>query len=187
MNVNNEGTNLSRMQQFAAAKKAVPVDSYSHARMNLLHLVDVSQSTVLNGSADGSELGGPIKSDADEQLLIKLVFKENVSVEKLIFRFHSEDQAVCGPKDLELYSGQPNMDFSDLEAVKPRLRTSLSYGLEAKEGVVSLLEGSGGKFARISSLQVFVRSNQTDAPSTLIGELLVMGSAVTSYHVQYSG
>jgi hypothetical protein len=99
-------------------------------QFNLYHFVDQTQSECLNAELTTPFVsvlqGRPnsvLSSDTDEQLLIKIGFREKV-------RLHS--LGISGPDDghaparIKLFIDKQSMSFSDAESVQPRQELVLS-------------------------------------------------------------
>ncbi len=169
MQVNTEGSNLHAMQQHAL-KRTPLKDTLTHEKLDLLDgKILAETSTVLNGIS-ASPLGR-IESDADAQLLIRLVFKHRVTVESV--SLVSSSSSAARPKEVRFFADRPTLDFSDVDHAAPAKVADLEIS-----HAVAL---AGTKFARISSLEIFVQSNVADEPQTLIDKLIVSGFLVDHY------
>ena len=180
MNVNGEGTNTQAMQNFAMTKQAVVKGGLKHETVNLLQsdILDLSQSCILNSKA-GDLLNGKITSDADAQLIIKLCFKEKVSLTEVLI---TPGTLVCAgrPRAVKFFANRPTCDFSDITDIETG--TDLILPDSADQQTVIL---AGKNFSRISSLQIFIEDNHLDSDTTFLQDLKVIGSAAPNYHVEY--
>ena len=175
--MNGEGTNTQSMQQHAMTKQAIYKGGLKHESVNLLmsDLLDLTQSCILNAK-QGDLLSGNILSDADAQLIIKLVFKEKVSVSELIFATIGQGK----PEVVKIYSNKPTLDFSDISDVEPGAEAKF---LDSEESQNIILAGKN--FSRVSSIQIFVEDNHSGSDQTKLDSLKVIGSAAPNYHVEY--
>lgn len=125
-----------------------------------------SIDSILSGS-------GELKSndETDHQLILTIPFKEKVNLRKLIFKAEpKEDSSDSGPKDIKLWINQ-NMDFDDAESMKP---------VQTIELTTSHLEGGAidlkyTKFQNVSSLIIYIDTNQSDSDVTLLNSLSIIG------------
>lgn len=177
MNVNGEGTNTQAMQQHAMTKQAVYKGGLKHETVNLLlsDLLDLTQSCILNAK-QGNLIAGNIKSDADAQLIIKLVFKEKVSLSELIFVSAGQSR----PSKIKIFSNKPTCDFCDIGDVEPGAEAVLKNAADPQSVTLA-----GKNFARISSVQIFIEENHDESDQSILDSLRVMGSAAPNYHVEY--
>jgi hypothetical protein len=171
MHVNNEGTNLELMQQHAMKRPPLK-DTLVHEKRELLDpaLLDAT-STVLNGVE--TDIFGRIDSDSDAQLLIRLVFKQRVTVDSVAFICDSNPEA--RPKEVRFFANRPSIDFGDVE----HSEAAKIADMEIFGNRVVL---AGTKFSRITSLEIFVVSNIGDFPQTIIDKLEISGSIADHYH-----
>ncbi|EER19545.1 conserved hypothetical protein [Perkinsus marinus ATCC 50983] len=136
MQVNTEASNTSVMRQHNLKKQKVCESALEHKEVDLScdgsGLLDMRISTVLNANpAFGSlvDILAPntdkaVVSDADEQLLIKLTFRELVHVKSIVIGADhppqsgedDEDDAYSAPMAVKVYANQPAMDFNDIES-----------------------------------------------------------------------
>jgi hypothetical protein len=125
-----------------------------------------------------------LSSDADEQLLLFLPFTRAVRVRSLLLRLSTKDLS-SNPKCVKLYADQPNLNFSDIEDVKPACTWVIPERpdngrpwskIEQKQGVyeaVVTLQGARWNQS-LAHLVVFVESNH-GAPTTRLHGLTVVG------------
>ena len=110
----------------------------------------------------------PLQSDSDEQLLVTIQLRQ-------IYKLHS--LKVSGPADgsapstIKLFINRDNMDFNDAEDLPP------TQTLELK-GASATLPLQFTKFQAVSSLTVFLESNQGDTESTALSRLELIGVPV---------
>eukprot|EP00966_Prymnesium_polylepis_P283310 6546179-Prymnesium_polylepis.1 len=116
-----------------------------------------------------------LESDADEQLLITVVFKSQVRLHSLLLAAPEDGR---GPKKLKFFANRDNLDFESAEDAKADheldFDDSSSYGqrLELGRGFV--------KFQKLQKLVIFVASNLGDEDSTAISTLKLWGAADAS-------
>jgi hypothetical protein len=167
MQVNNEGSNLFKMQQHALKRSSQLKDTLTHEKIDLLSLLD-SSSSILNATSGSSLTKGWIESDSDAQLIIRLIFKKRVNVDSVVLFSASPS----GPKEVRFFTNLPTLDFSEVDDLLPH-KTEIP-----QEGKVTL---GGTKFSRISSLELFVVGNFSESPTTRIEQLSVLGTVADHF------
>lgn len=116
----------------------------------------------------------PLRSDADEQLLLTIQLRQ-------MYKLHSIK--VAGPSDgsapatIKLFINRDNMDFSDAEDLPPTQTLQLS-------GASATLPLQFTKFQAVSSLTVFLESNQGDTESTALSRLELIGMPVATTNMK---
>ena len=179
MNVNTEGSNTHMMQQHALSKEAVVQNGLMHVSIDLLlnDILDARQSQVLNATAENCTIPGPFVSDADDQLIIKLNFKEKVSVSEI--KFIACDEIHMRPKCVKVFANRAALDFSDVDNFEAG-SCALLNDSDCQQSITLI----GTKFTRVESIQIFVESSH-GAETTKIAKIAVIGHPTPSYHVEY--
>ncbi|CBQ69001.1 related to TRX2-thioredoxin II [Sporisorium reilianum SRZ2] len=168
---------------FGARSVAGITDGHS----SLLKTVEPKRSSALNEKPDRrlqDILNGPsggkwLESDADEQLLIHLTFKQQVKLSGILLRT-LPSQVAHAPKQIKVFANRPGLSFDDATADKADQEAELS-----EEHVRGGESGGGGKvfslrfvkFQKVDSLTIAVLSNQGDAETTRIDAIDVYGVA----------
>lgn len=114
-----------------------------------------------------------LKSDVDQQLLIKCVFRQPVRLSALRFTGVSYESA---PSDVKVFMNKPNLVFADAEdepATQEFSLTQEEMNLDGKGQQVAL---KFVKFQNVSSLQIFVSENAGGAEVTELKNLEIYGS-----------
>ncbi|OQR95566.1 hypothetical protein THRCLA_07760 [Thraustotheca clavata] len=135
---------------------------------DLLEQIDKANSYCLNEDAsygfgnlfigDGSLL---LKSEADEQLIIHLEFKEAVKIHSISLKAPNDDTA---PRKLKLFVNRTNLGFSDVADIEPVQQIDLTQEqLDAGKAI----ELRFVKFQRVTSLTLFIEENNGGEISTL--------------------
>ncbi|KAI0028352.1 DUF1000-domain-containing protein [Vararia minispora EC-137] len=155
--------------------------------ISLLPLINSPQINCLN-EAHGHALSGIIasktfnmtsaflQSDLDEQLLLTIPFTQPVRIRSLIIKTASD--VTQGPKVIKILINRRNIDFED---VQEGSESDVSQILVLTEDQVK--EGKRiplrfVRFQNVSSLHVFVESNQSDGNTTRIEALDIFGIPV---------
>jgi len=118
-----------------------------------------------------------LESEADEQLLIDLPFKQNVKIHSIAIK----GPQGYAPKGIKLYCNQKTMNFDDLDS-----------GISAQEIVFTenqVLEGTSVplkivKFQNVNHLTIFVESNIGGNPTSKISSLILFGTPLSTTNVQ---
>eukprot|EP00401_Gymnodinium_catenatum_P055170 CAMPEP_0117510786 /NCGR_PEP_ID=MMETSP0784-20121206/28167_1 /TAXON_ID=39447 /ORGANISM="" /LENGTH=202 /DNA_ID=CAMNT_0005306429 /DNA_START=44 /DNA_END=652 /DNA_ORIENTATION=+ len=198
--VNNESTNTDRMQQHQLAKSRVSADAMRHEDVDLMvctDLIDASRSIALNGCSDHAQLtqvlaANPedkaLSSDVDHQLLLKVFFKERVTLSAVTLRFSAPptdedpEQTYSKPRLIKLYVNEDTLDFGDCDSIGPTSQVVVEDA-DANEVRISCV---GHKYQRIGSLQVFVEeASNPEATRTFVNRVSVIGHEAQSYHAEY--
>lgn len=188
MNFQNTSSNTQKMQMHQKVKSKVP--SQTTMRMEVVDLrdtgiIDLRLSGALNSSSDGSSLAEileaspsrPMISDADEQILFRIVLSGVFSVSSIKFKVPSEmPEGASAPKHVKIFVNNDSMDFQDADDMIP----AAAKDLEVVDGEMTF-PISGPNFSRVSSIQVLVETNAEDTEQTAIGQFSIMGTMIPQY------
>jgi len=153
--------------------------------ISLLEFLDPSQLNCLNEADEHgvkgvisnkgkNKAGGWLESDADEQLLLNIYFNQAVRVRALVIQAKEIKQ---GPKNIKLFLNKPALGFEDVEdAEEPEAAQVIEVTEENLEGKPILLRTV--RFTRVTSLHVFVASNQGDEETTRIDAVDILGMPI---------
>ncbi|KAN0062629.1 hypothetical protein ACQY0O_005170 [Thecaphora frezii] len=155
---------------------------------SLLHLVDETRSAALNEHPDhrlqailrdpGSEQH--LESDADEELILQVSFKQKVKLSAILLRTAASAVA-SAPKQVKVFANRPNLGFDDASNEEPAQTLEL-----AESDVVAATDGVAGskaiplrfvKFQDVTSIAIAILSNQGGSESTRIDAIDVFGAA----------
>jgi len=146
---------------------------------DLSSLVDKNQGQCLNQSTDHPwtntltrDSSKYLESDCDPQLLLYIPFNQPVKIHSINVVAPTDGRA---PAAIKLYINQPHLDFESTEDFEPTQAINLGSG---DVTVSSLLPLKFVKFQNVSSISVFVESNQSDGDkdTTVIERLRIIGS-----------
>ena len=149
--------------------------------MDLSSFMLKSEMECLNESDDHtlkdaltSGSGSYLESDCDEQLIIRIGFNQNVKLHSL----RIDAPADKGPKTIKLFINLPHtLDFDKADSMEPvQLLQLTEKDLTRKEPILLRFV----KFQNVSSLQLFVKDNQTGAETTVIHHLALIGSPIST-------
>ena len=132
-----------------------------------------------------------IMSDADEELLILVEFKEEIDLDSITFFASSiseinpdyddtEDIDYSPPKDISIYKIKNiNKDFDDAKSRKPDFTLSADLNkISSKYGQIAKLKKKAKasvKFGKCQFLMIFISSNQDDTDQTYINAMQFRG------------
>ena len=139
--------------------------------------------------------------DVDGQIMIKLAFRDPVSLTGIHFRAtkgpkvedtkqdddddgdesEDEDHTPSGPRLIKLFSNQPALDFTDAE----ELKAAQQIVLKPKQLKGDKIQLKALKFQRCSSLQIFIVDNQDETEFTFLNRIALIGRLAKAYHTQY--
>ncbi|XP_008470376.1 thioredoxin-like protein 1 [Diaphorina citri] len=112
-----------------------------------------------------------LESDADEQLILSFTFNQSVKIHSLKIKAPKDK----GPKTLKLFINQPKtLDFD---------AATSNQSVQQIELTEKDLDGTPinlryVKFQNVQNLQIFVLDNQTEAETTVITHLALIGSPI---------
>eukprot|EP00522_Entomoneis_paludosa_P015766 CAMPEP_0172454062 /NCGR_PEP_ID=MMETSP1065-20121228/11159_1 /TAXON_ID=265537 /ORGANISM="Amphiprora paludosa, Strain CCMP125" /LENGTH=189 /DNA_ID=CAMNT_0013206323 /DNA_START=25 /DNA_END=594 /DNA_ORIENTATION=+ len=165
----------------AGGEAAPPTDGGQPT--NLLPHIDQPNSYAKNEAAGSpmsnlfigdSRLG--CKSDADEQLIIHIAFREFVKIKALQFvAFNNGVDPESNPSKVHLYVNRENLGFEDCDDVDPQQTLHLTAE-DLKEGA-SPINLKYVLYQRVSSLTIFIEDNQ-GGEITALGALKLFGRSV---------
>lgn len=120
-------------------------------------------------------------SDEDDpQLIIRITFNQLVKLNAIAIKADYRPPENCsGPKTVKLFINCPHLDFDEAEDAEP---------VQALELSVDQLNGAKiplrfVKFQKVSSLQVFLQSNQSDSDRTFVNRISVYGIPIAGMNV----
>lgn len=152
-------------------------DSGVPGHIDLIPMIAKSGCECLNESDDHpftealSSGRGYLESDTDEQLILYISFNQAVKLHSMRIK-GPED---CGPKTVKLFINQPHtIDFDTAENANAVQELTLS--VKDLEG--ELLPLKYVKLQNVINCTLFVKNNQTDADTTQISYLQIIGSPV---------
>eukprot|EP01084_Bolivina_argentea_P047370 87274_1 len=122
-----------------------------------------------------------ILSDADEELLILVKFKNAIDLHSICLQSNAEDvdiEDVSEPKRIHIYkTDHLNIDFDDIQLMKADKTIHCSVKKLSKGKTIKLQKQSKNavRFKKTTYLVIYVDSNQSDTEKTLI------------HHIQFKG
>merc|ERR1719198_666142 len=152
-------------------------------------LIDESRTGVLNGNSAHATLlevlsANPedkaLVSDVDQEMMMKIFFKEKVNLSSVQLRFSKppvdpegeEEMEAAKPRLVKLYVNRGDMDFGDVSDLEPSGQTVIEDP-EATEAKITCL---GHRFQRVESLVVFVEEgSDPEAPCTFLNRVSIVG------------
>lgn len=129
--------------------------------------------------------GGFISSneDVDCQLLLTVFFKEHVKLHEISMASSLPDSA---PKKVKLFVNQPNMGFTDVEAGGLRMTEEIIFKKSdiGRDGSAARLKLRALAFQNVSSVSLFVETNQDDLDVTWIERIIFYGLPIVGMNVK---
>ncbi|XP_045601804.1 thioredoxin-like protein 1 [Procambarus clarkii] len=152
-------------------------DSGVPGHIDLIPMINKAGCECLNESDDHpftqalTSAGGYLESDTDEQLILYLSFNQAVKLHSIKFKGPAEN----GPKVVRLFINQPHtIDFDSAESANAVQELTLS----TKDLDGELIPLKYVKLQNVMNLTLFVKNNQTDADTTQISYIQIIGSPV---------
>jgi len=113
-----------------------------------------------------------LESDADDQLLLRIVFNTKVKLHSIAIGAPSDGRA---PKEVKLFANRNAMDFNDAE------QTPATQALEfTPEMLGERVELKFVSFQNVDSVTIFVASNQDDCESSALTSLKLWGTGMAT-------
>lgn len=197
---NSESVNMDKMRQHQMMKKAVVNDGSRHEDQDIMvctDLIDTARSAVLNGCSEHASLlevlsANPddkaLVSDADAQLIVKVIFKERTNISSVQLRFDKPpseeggDAVYAKPRTIRVFTNKEDLDFGDAEEFEPAAQTVISDAGATEASVTCV----GHKFQRLESLQIFVmEAADPEADKSFLNRIRIMGHQAADYHAHY--
>eukprot|EP00923_Selenidium_pygospionis_P032061 GHVN01056696.1.p2 GENE.GHVN01056696.1~~GHVN01056696.1.p2 ORF type:complete len:192 (+),score=20.53 GHVN01056696.1:1627-2202(+) len=158
-------------------------------------VINLNQSVALNGRAGFASLSDilvstvdgthVLYSDVDEQILLKIVFKDPVSLTQAGFgavpldtvkasEGESEVKAIDAspPLLVKCFANCSELDFSEIDNIEPCQVMTLTADQVTNAEPISL---RGSKFGRCHNVQFFIDANQKDTPYTFLTKVVLRG------------
>jgi thiol-disulfide isomerase/thioredoxin len=150
--------------------------------MDLVPYIDFTSSEILNANGKLSDIFGAaegsagVTSECDPQLLITLHFKEPIKIASIKFE---SPKAASAPRKVKLFVNKLNLGFSEAED-QPATQ-ELTLAAKDTNSSANPLETSTkvltAKFAKVSSLTMFIVDNQGDEEATALSRIVVFGAS----------
>ncbi|KAG8748282.1 hypothetical protein FRC10_007672 [Ceratobasidium sp. 414] len=162
-------------------------ESASSKDVSLLEYLDSTQLNCLNESDTHnlkSILGNKtrntgksyLESDSDEQLLINIYFNQSVRIRSIII--HTVD-ATYAPKTIKLAINRPALGFEDVEsAAEPEMAQTFDQLSPEDIANSRRIPLRYVRFQNVTSLHIFVASNQGGEDETRVNAIDIFGQPV---------
>jgi len=116
------------------------------------------------------ETEGSLRSDGDEDLMVKIVFASPCSVRRLMVIGGGEP--AHHPSHVRVFLGQADLDFSTVEDVRPAFESSLPVN-QPGEAYVNL--HPSGAFTNVTNLALFFDANHGSVGETVLQYIGMQG------------
>eukprot|EP01059_Diplonema_ambulator_P004616 TRINITY_DN14338_c1_g4_i1.p1 TRINITY_DN14338_c1_g4~~TRINITY_DN14338_c1_g4_i1.p1 ORF type:complete len:172 (+),score=27.41 TRINITY_DN14338_c1_g4_i1:54-569(+) len=151
---------------------------------DLFEHIDRGNVECLNGSpehpvsnifptSDSGATGNYLESDADEELLLTIPFRQNCKVYSLEFTAPNDGRK---PNNVKIYINAANLSFEDCEGVPPVQEVDLDW-TPAGDAQKAVVLTRFVKFQSVNSIHLYVTSNTEDSPTTCLSGLTILGAA----------
>jgi len=212
--VDSKASNTNMMQMHSMKRKNEVVGKIDDMDLGVTDIINYGSCKCLN-VADANKLPMIIRPnpddayltsdpDVDGQIMIKLAFRDPVSLTGIHFRAtkgpkiedtkeaeeddeedsdDEEDHTPSGPRLIKLFSNQPALDFTDAE----ELKAAQQIVVKSKQLKGDKIQLKALKFQRCSSLQIFIVDNQDGSDFTFLNRIALIGRLAKAYHTQYQG
>ncbi|XP_033213505.1 thioredoxin-like protein 1 isoform X1 [Belonocnema kinseyi] len=170
----------AKIQQFYGSGDADDSEGSIAGHMDLSTFITKAQCECLNESDEHSFVqsltpdGGYLESDCDDQLIISITFNQAVKVHSLKFKAPADK----GPKNIKLFINQPRTIDFDMAGSNTSIQDITVSSKDLDEGNPIPLRYV--KFQNVQNLQIFVKDNQSDAETTRIDHLTIIGSPIST-------
>ncbi|CAG5113573.1 Oidioi.mRNA.OKI2018_I69.chr2.g7664.t1.cds [Oikopleura dioica] len=144
-------------------------------------LVDKGKSECLNEDDDHTWLNvieesatGELKSDCDEQLILRVEFTQPVKLHSLVIEAGCD--AEQAPKEIRLFANETSpISFDDAEQRKSTQDFDLSF-----EELSKPIEVRFVKFQKVNNITIFFKNNQGDQDVTSMSKVQFIGSPIAT-------
>lgn len=131
-------------------------------------VLNAANASVLKAVLGAGSFEAPLKSDADEQLIVSFTLPQIAKLSAITIAGPDDGSA---PKEVLIFANKTSMDFDDCDSHKPTHTLTLG----SAEATLPLPQT---KFASVSSLTIFIKSNQGDEEETQLKHLQLVGVPV---------
>jgi len=118
-----------------------------------------------------------LQSDADEQLLINVEFRQPVKLAALNLKGVDDETA---PRNIKLFINKPALGFEDAEDDPATQDIELSSEEATSDAKTEL---KFVKFQRVNTLQIFIGTNQGDSEVTKLKSLQFFGTTTENSNI----
>eukprot|EP00471_Norrisiella_sphaerica_P004573 CAMPEP_0184494016 /NCGR_PEP_ID=MMETSP0113_2-20130426/27596_1 /TAXON_ID=91329 /ORGANISM="Norrisiella sphaerica, Strain BC52" /LENGTH=175 /DNA_ID=CAMNT_0026879563 /DNA_START=141 /DNA_END=665 /DNA_ORIENTATION=- len=125
-------------------------------------------NALLKGRDDEKQI---LKSDSDEQLLIRINFDAFVKIKAIKITAPAD----CGPSSIKLFVNPGSLDFEGAEDEEGTQTIELSKDDLKKDA--KALPVKFVKFQKVSTLVIFVQGNQEEEDQTVIQSIQLIGKS----------
>ncbi|KAL4200185.1 hypothetical protein AMTRI_Chr03g148450 [Amborella trichopoda] len=158
---------------------AAPAGALQRSQVDLVDFVDWSGVECLNQNTGHSlvnalkqgyreDEGLYLESDADEQLLIYMPFKQVIKLHSILIKGPEED----GPRMVKLFANKEHMGFSNVNDYPASDSVVLTTAhLKGKPVTLKYV-----KFQNVRSLTIFIEDNQSGADLTKVQKIALFGT-----------
>mmetsp|Transcript_18444 Transcript_18444/g.29272 ORF Transcript_18444/g.29272 Transcript_18444/m.29272 type:complete len:212 (+) Transcript_18444:138-773(+) len=206
--VDNKASNTQIMQMHSMKRKHGVVGKIEDIDLGCTDIIMYQSSKCLN-VADPNKLPLVIRPnpddahltsdpDVDGQIMIKLTFRDPVSLTALVIRATKapsqddikkafddeevdEEHTPSEPRLIKLFANKPELDFTDAEEIA----AAQQIVLKPKQLKGDKIQLKALKFQRCTSVQIFFVDNQKGTEFTYVNRIGIIGRLAKAYHTEY--
>eukprot|EP00760_Papus_ankaliazontas_P032382 PhM_4_TR5782/c0_g1_i1/m.57067 len=140
-------------------------------------------ASIFSQLADSMPPGQYLQSDADEQLLLRVPFKNGVKLAEIDITAPAGDMR--RPKHIKVYLNPTSMSFDTVARLDPAMEVDLGEWTDAGDGQSSVcsVRTPFAKFQNVTCLALFVESNEEEGDVTVVSGLKFKGQPVGGFDV----
>jgi len=175
--VNKDGLK-AKLEELSKDSDQKPMEGAPLGMKDLVSFIDKTKTECLN-EVDGTltcaleDVPGELKSDCDEQLLIRTAFTQPIRLHSI--RFDAGGDVEEAPKTVRLFVNVTNpLDFDDAESAPATQELELESSSLDKPIPLRFV-----KFQNVQNLTVFIQDNIGDKEQTALSRLQFIGQTVS--------
>eukprot|EP00992_Anisonema_acinus_P009158 TRINITY_DN5347_c0_g1_i1.p1 TRINITY_DN5347_c0_g1~~TRINITY_DN5347_c0_g1_i1.p1 ORF type:complete len:167 (-),score=58.58 TRINITY_DN5347_c0_g1_i1:408-908(-) len=153
---------------------------------DLIDVIDAQSLECLNERPDRGinrifpPSGSLLESDADEQLLINVSFKQNVKLFSLEFVAPDDGRK---PNTVKLFVNNRQVDFGDAEAAPGTQLERLAWTPHGDGRARAVLQTRFVKFQDVTSVSIFIQDNE-GADTSALGGITLTGLVLSDFNMK---
>jgi len=171
----------AKVKELANQAGAKLIEGVPEGMVDITASIDKSRSECLNEDDDftwqniiDENIQGELKSDCDEQLLLRTEFNQPVKIHSILISPGAD--AEQAPKTLRLFANETNpLSFDDAETRPATQEFELEFSELTKPIVLRFV-----KFQNVNNLTLFFKDNQGDNEVTSISKLQLIGMPMSA-------
>jgi len=169
---------VAKLKEVSATANQKPPPGAPAGMADLAQFIDKTQTECLNESDDSpwqcalADEAGELKSDCDEQLILRTAFTQPIKLHSI--RFDAGGDAEEAPKSIRLFVNETNpLSFDDAEARPATQEFELEFDNLNKPLPLRFV-----KFQKVNNLTIFIKDNQGDKDVTSLSRVQFIGQTL---------